>query len=264
MPIFEHKGIKFNYKIEGEGLPFLLLHGLGDGLELALEMYQKAEGIKLVLLDQRGHGSSEHDFNPMTFDELARDAIGLMDYLGITNFFVGGLSMGAGVALNVTVHHENRILGLILIRSSSTDKPMKPEIQEWFGTVINYLPLKNGKQLFKTDLIYHSIKKKYPRAINTFNRYFNDPASVKYYQKFIDIPKDTPIKNIKELAQLQLPVLILANRYDVIHPIEYSLFYKNNIKNATYFELPPKNIDAEMHSQELNKAVNEFLIGKGS
>ncbi|MCB2717290.1 alpha/beta hydrolase, partial [Listeria monocytogenes] len=29
MPLFKHEGFDFNYEIQGEGIPFLFLHGLG-------------------------------------------------------------------------------------------------------------------------------------------------------------------------------------------------------------------------------------------
>ncbi|MGM0169708.1 hypothetical protein IGI39_004821 [Enterococcus sp. AZ135] len=260
MPTFKHDGIEFNYKVDGEGIPFLYLHGLGDTLEIAFNSYKRTEGIKLIALDQRGHGNSGHDFTSMNFCKLAGDAVALMNYLGITKFYVGGLSMGAGVALNIAIHEPKRVLGLILLRSSSTDEPMKEEVRHWFSTVSKYLPKKNGKQLFKEDPLFHSIKEACPRAIETFTRYFEDTASVRYFQKFLDMPNDSPIKNKEELAYLSIPVLILSNKYDVIHPIEYSLFYKENIKNATYFELTPKTINAERHKQELDTYINNFII----
>lgn len=52
---------------------------------------------------------------------------------------------------------------------------------EWFSTVSMYLP-KNGSQLFEQDPIFPSIKDTYPKAIDTFKRYFEDDASVNYYK----------------------------------------------------------------------------------
>lgn len=260
MPIFKYDGIDFNYRVEGEGIPFLYLHGLGDNLEFAFDTYQRAEGIKLIALDQRGHGNSTHDFTSMSFDKLASDAIAFMDYLGITKFYVGGLSMGAGVALNIAVHETERILGLILLRSSSTDKPMKKEVRQWFRTVSEYLPLQGGRQLFIGNPVFSSMNEIYPRAVDTFSRYFDDKASIKYFQKFIDMSNDAPIKNKEELVSLSIPVLVLSNSEDVIHPLDYSLFYKNNINQAVYFELTPKTISVKKHQQELNTYINNFIM----
>lgn len=40
---------------------------------------------------------------------------------------------------------------------------------------------------------------------------------------------------------------MLSNKHDVIHPIEYSLFYKRNIGNSSYYELTSKTVNAETH-----------------
>jgi len=259
MPKFKHEGIELNYEIEGEGTPFLYLHGLGDNLSFVFETFQKPQGVKLIALDQRGHGRSEHDYKLMSFEKLADDAMALMNYLSIPTFFVGGLSMGAGVALNLAIHNTNRVLGLILIRASSTDEPMKEDVRNWFDTVSRYLPEDNGKQLFKKDPIFLSIQEVYPRAVSTFTRYFDDESSVKYPKKFVDMPNDTPIRSKEELKNISIPVLILSNKYDFIHPLEYSLFYKDNMKNVTYFELTSKTVNSSKHVSELNTAISNFI-----
>ncbi|HEM1562333.1 TPA: alpha/beta hydrolase, partial [Listeria monocytogenes] len=223
MPLFKHEGTYFNYEIQGEGIPFLFLHGLGDNLKFAYETFDKDEKIQLISLDQRGHGKSGNDSRKLSYDRLAKDALALMDYLGIQHFFVGGLSMGAGVAVNLAVQAADKVLGLIILRSSATDEPMKKEVIAWFSTVSKYLPKKDGALLLEQDPIFPSIKETYPKAIDTFKRYFEDDAAVTHYKKFSDIPKDRPIKNKSELTNLTIPTLILANNYDVIHPIEYSL-----------------------------------------
>ncbi|EHJ7460712.1 alpha/beta hydrolase [Listeria monocytogenes] len=260
MPLFKHEGTYFNYEIQGEGIPFLFLHGLGDNLKFAYETFDKDEKIQLISLDQRGHGKSGNDSRKLSYDRLAKDALALMDYLGIQHFFVGGLSMGAGVAVNLAVQAADKVLGLIILRSSATDEPMKKEVIAWFSTVSKYLPKKDGALLLEQDPIFPSIKETYPKAIDTFKRYFEDDAVVTHYKKFSDIPKDRPIKNKSELTNLTIPTLILANNYDVIHPIEYSLFYKRNIENASYYELTPKTIDAEKHKLEITTYINTFII----
>lgn len=260
MPLFKYEGIDFNYEIQGTGIPFLFLHGLGDNIKFAFETFNNDKKIQLISLDQRGHGKSGDDSKKLSYDKLASDALALMDYLGIERFYVGGLSMGAGVAVNLAVHAKNRVMGVILLRSSATDEPMKKEVIEWFSTVSMYLHRENGSQLFEQDPIFPSIKDTYPKAIDTFKRYFEDDASVTHYKKFSDIPKDRPIKSKSELTNLTIPALILANNYDVIHPMEYSLFYARNMKNASYYELTPKTVDAEKHKSEIDDYINTFII----
>lgn len=155
MPLFKHEGIDFNYEIQGEGIPFLFLHGLGDNLKFAFETFNNDEKIQLISLDQRGHGKSGHDSRKLSYERLASDALALMDYLGIQRFYIGGLSMGAGVAVNLAVHAENKVMGLILLRSSATDEPMKKEVIEWFSTVSMYLPKKMAHSYLSKIPYFH-------------------------------------------------------------------------------------------------------------
>lgn len=76
----------------------------------------------------------------------------------------------------------------------------------------------------------------------------------------MDIPSDRPIKSKSELTNLTIPVLILANTFDLIHSIEYSLFYERNIEIAIYYELTPKTVDAKKHKMEIDTYINTFII----
>lgn len=53
----------------------------------------------------------------------------------------------------------------------------------WFSTVSKYLPKKDGALLLEQDPIFPSIKETYPKAIDTFKRYFEDDAAVTHYKK---------------------------------------------------------------------------------
>lgn len=115
-------------------------------------------------------------------------------------------------------------------------------------------------RLDKVVLILVSIFCCHSNEIFFFCVYFIDIDPINYYRKFMDIPSDRPIKSKSELTNLTIPVLILANKFDVIHPIEYSLFYEWNIENAIYYELTPKTVDAEKHKMEIDTYINTFII----
>lgn len=95
------------------------------------------------------------DSRKLSYDSLASDALALMDYLGIQRFYVGGLSMGAGVAVNLAIHAANKVMGLILLRSSATDEPMKKQVIEWFNTVSIYLPKKMVHSYLSKTRYFH-------------------------------------------------------------------------------------------------------------
>jgi pimeloyl-ACP methyl ester carboxylesterase len=52
-----------------------------------------------------------------------------MDYLRLPQAIVGGISMGAAVALNFTLRFPERVLGLILSRPAWLDGPLPSNVR---------------------------------------------------------------------------------------------------------------------------------------
>ena len=55
---FTHDGLRFHYRDEGQGLPFVFQHGLGGDLNQPFGLYRPAAGVRLIAFDMRGHGET--------------------------------------------------------------------------------------------------------------------------------------------------------------------------------------------------------------
>lgn len=99
----------------------LLLHGFASnrnegwkrtGWYSALER----RGIRVVALDQRGHGESMKSHDPADYgrEKMAADALALMDHLGVGRFDVLGYSMGTRTAMQLALDAPNRVNNLML------------------------------------------------------------------------------------------------------------------------------------------------------
>jgi pimeloyl-ACP methyl ester carboxylesterase len=94
----------------GEGRPVLLLHGLFSNADMnwirfghAAEI--AARGFRVIMPDLRAHGQSAapHDLGSYPPDVLARDGIELIRHLGLTDYDLGGYSLGARTAVRMVV-----------------------------------------------------------------------------------------------------------------------------------------------------------------
>ena len=105
MSVFEHDGLRFHFRDEGHGLPFVFQHGLGGDVNQPFGLYRPRAGVRLIAFDVRGHGETRPlgDVDKLTIATLADDLIGLIDHLGIKQTVVGGISLGAAVAVNVAL-----------------------------------------------------------------------------------------------------------------------------------------------------------------
>jgi pimeloyl-ACP methyl ester carboxylesterase len=68
-------------------------------------------GYCAIVLDNRGHGASDKPHNPEAYypSSMARDAVALLDHLGISQVAVLGYSMGARIAAFMAFEHEERV-----------------------------------------------------------------------------------------------------------------------------------------------------------
>ena len=107
-------GADLYYEIHGpaDGHPVLLLHGgLGNAEWWANQSpVLAAAGRRVVAMDSRGHGRSTWGDAPITVvPQMAADALGLLDHLGIAKTDVVGWSDGAVIALDLAIHHPERL-----------------------------------------------------------------------------------------------------------------------------------------------------------
>jgi pimeloyl-ACP methyl ester carboxylesterase len=105
----------------GPGAPMLLIHGFSSNRDEAWKRtgwYASLaqRGQRLIALDLRGHGESGKPHDPAAYgrDILSSDIIGLLDHLDVEWANVTGYSMGARLALGLSLDHAERLGYLIL------------------------------------------------------------------------------------------------------------------------------------------------------
>jgi pimeloyl-ACP methyl ester carboxylesterase len=102
-----------------DGKLLLLLHGFPEfwyGWNDAIASLANA-GYRVVVPDQRGYNLSAKPpaVRDYRIDELARDAVGLIDAYGRETAAVAGHDWGAAVAWWAALHHEDRVSELVAI-----------------------------------------------------------------------------------------------------------------------------------------------------
>lgn len=148
MPIAKANGLELFYDMRGPaGAPaILLIMGLGTQMTAWSDPFcdgLAARGFRVIRFDNRDVGlSTKFDGvptpnlkwaflravlgisvnAPYSLDDMARDAVGLLDALQIQDAHVVGASMGGMIAQLVTAHHRNRVRSLVSIMSSSGDR----------------------------------------------------------------------------------------------------------------------------------------------
>jgi pimeloyl-ACP methyl ester carboxylesterase len=152
MPRVRANGIEIEYESFGrESDPVvLLIMGLGGQLTLWPESFCKglaARGFRVIRYDNRDIGKSTHFVEagvpdipalmsramtgqtvetPYALIDMANDAAGLLDALGVERAHIVGASMGGMIAQLVAAHHPTRTRSLTSIMSSTGRRDLPP------------------------------------------------------------------------------------------------------------------------------------------
>jgi pimeloyl-ACP methyl ester carboxylesterase len=94
----------------GEGRPLLLLHGYFSNAATNWIRYGTAAqlveaGFRVIMPDLRAHGESDRPHDPACYplDVLADDGLALIENLGLTDYDLGGYSLGARTVVRMLV-----------------------------------------------------------------------------------------------------------------------------------------------------------------
>jgi 3-oxoadipate enol-lactonase len=122
MPFVEAEGARLYYQLEGhETAPVLML---SNSLGTALEMWDPqvrafTMRYRLLRYDSRGHGRSAVTPGPYTIERLGRDALALVDALGLQRVMFCGLSKGGMVGQWLGANAPDRVEKLVLCNTSA-------------------------------------------------------------------------------------------------------------------------------------------------
>lgn len=103
-------------------------------------------GLHVIRYDHRDTGRStcrSYQEHPYTYDDMAADAVGVLDGWDVAMAHVLGLSMGTSLAQVLALNHPDRVRGLTLMLGGALDTDFDAAIEAAFRgeTLVNNLPV---------------------------------------------------------------------------------------------------------------------------
>jgi pimeloyl-ACP methyl ester carboxylesterase len=118
MPSLQTGELNLYYEIHGEGVPLLLIHGLGSStLDWEYQLGPLSRHFRIVTVDLRGHGKSGKPPGPYSVRLFAADTARLIRALGLAPVHVAGLSLGGMVAFQLALDAPDMVKSMIIINS---------------------------------------------------------------------------------------------------------------------------------------------------
>lgn len=98
------------------GTPIVFIHGwCMSSAVWELQRKGLSDSFRIITLDLRGHGNSPQHKDGFCIKSCAEDVAALLDYLDIYHVIIAGWSLGASIAIELSLLCKERLSGLVLI-----------------------------------------------------------------------------------------------------------------------------------------------------
>jgi pimeloyl-ACP methyl ester carboxylesterase len=247
----------------GDGLPFVFTHGLTADNRQTLALGRGIQGLRLICPDMPGHGATP--LSPASFRDFARLLLGLMDEQGIEKAIVGGISMGAGVALNLAIAAPHRVRGLVLVRPAWLNRPALPQL-----SIVRRIAVwqrerpRDTERLLIADAEFNFMRKTNPLAAQSLLGMLTRPQAEESASMVMAMIDDQPVASLEVLRVIQCPTLIVVNAGDPLHPMEIGETLAKYIANARLRHVPSRYLAPDDHAPMLQSHIANFAQHVGA
>ena len=236
-------GLPIAVHIAGEGRDLVLIHGYFSNAWTNWVRYGHAKrlveaGFRLIMPDLRGHGESGKPHDPAAYppDALTEDNLAVIDQLGLTDYDLGGYSLGARTTVRMLARGaapRRVILAGMGLRGlvNTLDKG------GYYRNVLTNLgTFERGTSEWMTEAFLKTTK--------------GDPVALLHIlNTFVDTPAET-------IATFTQPTEVICGVDDQDNGVAQELV--DTLPNGRYVEIPGNHM-AAVTKKELGEAMVAFL-----
>jgi pimeloyl-ACP methyl ester carboxylesterase len=204
-------GVRYAYKIVGQGEPMLVLHG-GLG---AMDMFDPilpalGAGRQLILVDLQGHGRTNLGNRPVRYERLGADMSALLTKLGYGQVDIFGYSFGGATAFQLALQHPEQVRRLAILSAGFSQDGFYPEMLPQQAQVgAKMADFMKDTPMYKSYMAVAPDKGEFPRLLDAMGDLMRQP-----FDWSADVPK------------LKMPVLLAFADSDMFRPEHVVKFYQ--------------------------------------
>lgn len=222
-----------------------------------------AQGFHVIRYDNRDVGKSityEHGHPEYTFEDLADDAIQVLDAYKVDRAHVVGMSMGGIITQIIALKHLNRVLTISLIMTSNFDSSL-PRKDSKVTEALGELKIKNWKN---KDEVIENFSKKSKVLIGS--KHIFDEKKIRRLNEE-DFDRASNLKSMENHGfirgwgsylsrtnEINAPTLVIHGTEDPIIPYEHGVHLSQIIPNAVLVTLD--GVGHEIHHNDWDEIIN--------
>jgi pimeloyl-ACP methyl ester carboxylesterase len=214
----------------------MLIHGNGGNIAYMkpqIEYFDKK--YKVIVMDCRGRGNSELGKDSLTYMQMTKDIIAILNYLNLDSTYVIGRSDGGIIALLMAIYYPDKVKKVAAFGANLTP-----------DTAALY------------PIFYHQIIENRKHADDMIARK-DTSQNWKVLQQRNRLMEYQPLISVNDLHKIKCPVLVLSCDRDEI-PEEHTLFIYRNISKANLCIFAGENHFVTINNPDLfNTTVAKYF-----
>ncbi len=260
--VVERAGIHLAVEDAGDGRAVVFQHGLGASAKQVAEVFPDRPPARRVTLECRAQGESDAgpaaSFSIATF---AADVAALIEHLRLDHPIVGGISLGAAIALRLAVRRPDLVGGLILARPAWLFEAGPDNMRPYalVGELLAGHELQAARVAFERSAISAQLRREAPDNLASLLGFFDYPNPKTLSALLQAIAGDGPGVTETEAHAIAVPTLVIGHGEDLAHPLAYAERLSATIPGARLARITSKVVDRGRYVAEFRAAVAAFL-----
>jgi pimeloyl-ACP methyl ester carboxylesterase len=259
---FHHEGLSFNLAQGAGHTAIVFQHGLCGSAAQTQEVFPDDARFKLLTLECRGHGTSESgDHNDFSIATFASDVAAMFAARAKPPSIIGGISMGAAIALHLAVHQPHLVKALVLARPAWVTEATPPNLKPNFevGELLAQHTPERAKAIFLQGETARHLAQHAPDNLASLTGFFTRDPIATTSSLLTSIASDGPRVTVDHLRNIKIPTLIIATGQDVIHPLPTAHALHELIPTSRLVTLTPKGENKSEYVSGFRAALLHFF-----
>jgi 3-oxoadipate enol-lactonase len=218
--VSSNDGTRIHYTVTGRrsGPPVLMIQGLGtDKHGWDLQRLAMTLQYRTIAFDNRGAGRSDSPHGAYTLDQMADDAIAVLDDVGVDTAHVVGASMGGVIGQIVALRYPERLRSLTLVCTACRNHPWRRELLESWRDAANRRGMgAMTKQAARWVIGPRSFRRLMPALGWLGPLAFGRPAYA--FAAQVEAILNADEHEADTLGRIEVPTLVVVGNQDILTP----------------------------------------------
>lgn len=255
-------GIRLHYEVLGRSSApaVLMIQGLGaDKHGWDMQRYPLALNYRVIALDNRGAGRSDKPFGHYSLEQMADDAIAVLDQVGVDKAHIVGASMGGAISQLIGLKYPERVISLTLACTACRNHPWRRELlHNWASAASERGIGAMTREAARWVIGPRSFRRLLPAFgwLGPLAMGRTSHAFVSQVNAILDVDETVA----ERMSEITAPTLVLVGNQDILTPRGDSEEIADRLPNAELVVISGAAHGFMVeHASTFNKVLFEFL-----